>query len=419
MEEQRKPENALVPALRLEGFSDPWEQRKAGDRLVVLRGGSPRPIESYITSDPSGVNWIKIGDVEPGSMYITRTSERIRREGVSKSREVFAGDLLLSNSMSFGRPYILQVNGCIHDGWLLIRDAEGRFDTIFLQQMLSTPSMARQYKALAAGGVVNNLNSELVQSATIAFPGKAEQIKIGALFQKLDSLIALHQRKHEKLKTVKQSLLEKMFPKEGEDVPEIRFEGFTDPWEQRKLGEICEGLSYGVGAAAVPFDGATRYLRITDIDDETHQFLEDDLSSPDPSFSLSDTDYLRPGEIVFARTGASVGKTYLNRDDAGDIVFAGFLIRAVLQEGNNPEFVYQQTLSESYKNYVAITSQRSGQPGVNAQEYSEWILWICDKDEQARIGALFQKFDLLIALHQRELDIFKNLKQALLEKMFV
>ena len=194
MEEQRKSENALVPALRLEGFSDPWEQRKAGDRLVVLRGGSPRPIESYITSDPSGVNWIKIGDVEPGSMYITRTSERIRREGMSKSREVFAGDLLLSNSMSFGRPYILQVNGCIHDGWLLIRDAEGRFDTIFLQQMLSTPSMARQYKALAAGGVVNNLNSELVQSATIAFPGKAEQIKIGALFQKLDLLIALHQR---------------------------------------------------------------------------------------------------------------------------------------------------------------------------------------------------------------------------------
>ena len=211
LEKMFPKEGEDVPEIRFEGFTDPWEQRKAGDRLVVLRGGSPRPIESYITSDPSGVNWIKIGDVEPGSMYITRTSERIRREGVSKSREVFAGDLLLSNSMSFGRPYILQVNGCIHDGWLLIRDAEGRFDTIFLQQMLSTPSMARQYKALAAGGVVNNLNSELVQSATIAFPGKAEQIKIGALFQKLDSLIALHQRELGILKNLKQALLEKMF----------------------------------------------------------------------------------------------------------------------------------------------------------------------------------------------------------------
>ena len=211
LEKMFPKEGEDVPEIRFEGFTDPWEQRKAGDRLVVLRGGSPRPIESYITSDPSGVNWIKIGDVEPGSMYITRTSERIRREGVSKSREVFAGDLLLSNSMSFGRPYILQVNGCIHDGWLLIRDAEGRFDTIFLQQMLSTPSMARLYKALAAGGVVNNLNSELVQSATIAFPGKAEQIKIGALFQKLDSLIALHQRELDILKNLKQALLEKMF----------------------------------------------------------------------------------------------------------------------------------------------------------------------------------------------------------------
>ena len=211
LEKMFPKEGEDVPEIRFEGFTDPWEQRKAGDRLVVLRGGSPRPIESYITSDPSGVNWIKIGDVEPGSMYITRTSERIRREGVSKSREVFAGDLLLSNSMSFGRPYILQVNGCIHDGWLLIRDAEGKFDTIFLQQMLSTPSMARQYKALAAGGVVNNLNSELVQSATIAFPGKAEQIKIGALFQKLDSLIALHQRELDILKNLKQALLEKMF----------------------------------------------------------------------------------------------------------------------------------------------------------------------------------------------------------------
>ena len=123
------------------------------------------------------------------------------------------------------------------------------------------------------------------------------------------------------------------------------------------MGEICEGLSYGVGAAAVPFDGKTRYLRITDIDDETHRFLEDDLSSPDPNFALSETDYLRPGEIVFARTGASVGKTYLNRENSRDIVFAGFLIRAALQEENNSEFVYQQTLSESYRSYVAQASQ--------------------------------------------------------------
>ena len=185
-------------------------------------------------------------------------------------------------------------------------------------------------------------------------------------------------------------------------VPAIRFKGFTDPWEQRKLGEISEGLSYGIGAAAVPFDGKTRYLRITDIDDETHQFLENDLSSPDSSFDLSESDYLKFGEMVFARTGASVGKTYLNREKDSDIVFAGFLIRAILLENYDAEFVYQQTLSEAYSKFVTITSQRSGQPGINAQEYAAWELWVCDELEQHQIGVFFQKLDHLITLHQRK-----------------
>ena len=174
-----------------------WEQRKLGDCLLVQRGGSPRPIDDYITDDPKGINWIKIGDVAPGSRYITNTAEKIKPEGEAKSRRVYVGDLVLSNSMSFGRPYILQVEGCIHDGWLVIRDEEELFDTEFLQQLLSTSEMYEQYRALAAGGVVNNLNSELVQSALIVVPSLPEQRAIGALFARLDSLITLHQRQAE------------------------------------------------------------------------------------------------------------------------------------------------------------------------------------------------------------------------------
>lgn len=398
MEEQRKSENALVPALRLEGFSDPWEQRKVGEILQI----------AFRAVDLEDDKKYQLVTVKRRNEGIVERARMAGRDILVKSyQEILAGDFVISK-----RQLVHGGNGLVpphlsrsivSNEYLVIEESKD-ISTEFWALISRTKSMYRQYFLSSFGVDIEKLVFDVQdwKKREITLPKRREQEKLETLFQKLDSLIALHQRKHEKLKTVKQSLLEKMFPKEGEDVPEIRFEGFTDPWEQRKLGEICEGLSYGVGAAAVPFDGATRYLRITDIDDETHQFLEDDLSSPDPSFSLSDTDYLRPGEIVFARTGASIGKTYLNRDDAGDIVFAGFLIRAVLQEGNNPEFVYQQTLSESYKNYVAITSQRSGQPGVNAQEYSEWILWICDKDEQARIGALFQKFDLLIALHQRE-----------------
>lgn len=414
MEEQRKSENALVPALRFEGFSDPWEQRTFDEFVYASgsRNADNLDLESHSVSNTSG---------------FVPQSEQFENGGTMAEADKTAYWIVEPGSFAYN-PARINVGSI---GYLATREnvivsslyevfrSDETCDDRFLWHWLKSALFAKQIEALQEGGVRLYFFFDKLLKSEITMPSIREQSIIGSLFDRLDSLIALHQRKHEKLKTVKQSLLEKMFPKEGEDVPEIRFEGFTDPWEQRKLGEICEGLSYGVGAAAVPFDGATRYLRITDIDDETHQFLEDDLSSPDPSFSLSDTDYLRPGEIVFARTGASVGKTYLNRDDAGDIVFAGFLIRAVLQEGNNPEFVYQQTLSESYKNYVAITSQRSGQPGVNAQEYSEWILWICDKDEQARIGALFRKLDSLIALHQHELDILKNLKQALLEKMFV
>lgn len=398
MEEQRKSENALVPALRFEGFSDPWEQRKAGDRLVVLRGGSPRPIESYITSDPSGVNWIKIGDVEPGSMYITRTSERIRREGVSKSREVFAGDLLLSNSMSFGRPYILQVNGCIHDGWLLIRDAEGRFDTIFLQQMLSTPSMARQYKALAAGGVVNNLNSELVQSATIAFPGKAEQIKIGALFQKLDSLIALHQRKHEKLKTVKQSLLEKMFPKEGEDVPEIRFEGFTDPWEQRRLGEICDEVTRRNPLSEAPV------MMIT----AESGFIEQSerYSTDNAGESLQKYIVLRRGELAYNH-GASKLRPFgscfnLLADEARiPFVYHCFSLRSDCPAFTSLELNGGQ-VEDQLRTLVSSGARMDGLLNISFEEYQTVRLLLPSLDEQRQIAGLFAKLDSLIALHQRE-----------------
>ena len=167
--------------------------------MLIQRGGSPRPIDSYITHDSNGINWIKIGDVEPGETYITSTEDKIIPEGASKSRWVYPGDLILSNSMSFGRPYILSISGCIHDGWLLIRDEKKRFDKEFLVQYLSSDSMLSQYKALAAGSTVNNLNKDLVGSTTISFPSMKEQHEIGSFFTNLDACISLHQRKQESM----------------------------------------------------------------------------------------------------------------------------------------------------------------------------------------------------------------------------
>ena len=187
---------SLYPEIRFAGFTDPWEQRKLSELVEIERGGSPRPIERYITDDPCGLNWVKIGDAPELGRYITQTTEKIKPEGLAKTRQVYPGDLVLSNSMSFGRPYIMAIKGCIHDGWLLIRDAQKHFDPIFLCHMLGAPQMLNQYRMFAAGSTVNNLNKELVGKAIVSLPSKDEQREIGIVLDRLDSLITLHQRKY-------------------------------------------------------------------------------------------------------------------------------------------------------------------------------------------------------------------------------
>ena len=177
-----------------------WEQRKFSELVTIERGGSPRPIDKFITKDENGLNWIKIGDAPEQGNYIAHTAEKIIPEGLSKTREVHPGDLILSNSMSFGRPYIMAIDGCIHDGWLLIRDTKNNFDLKFLCILLGTDNMLNQYKAMAAGSTVNNLNKELVGSTTVLYPLLDEQAKIGEYFARLDNLITLHQRKQNAMK---------------------------------------------------------------------------------------------------------------------------------------------------------------------------------------------------------------------------
>ena len=193
----------------------------------------------------------------------------------------------------------------------------------------------------------------------------------------------------------------------------------TYAWEQRKLGDIATSFEYGLNAAAEEFDGLNKYLRITDIDDDTHEFRIDDLTTPQANLSASDDYLLREGDLLFARTGASVGKTYLYRPFDGKVYFAGFLIRAHIGNRADPEFIFQTTLTERYRKYVAVTSQRSGQPGVNAQEYSDFDILLPALPEQRQIGLMLHGIDNLITLHQRKLELLQNVKRSMLDKMFV
>ena len=171
---------------------DNWIFCKLGEVNTIARGGSPRPIKNYLTDDANGVNWIKIGDAQKNSKYINSVKEKIKAEGVKKSRVVHKGDFLLTNSMSFGRPYILNVDGCIHDGWLVISPMGNAYMPDFLYYLLSSSFAYEQFAKVASGGVVTNLNSDKVANSAFPLPPHAEQhrivAKIEELFAQLDKI---------------------------------------------------------------------------------------------------------------------------------------------------------------------------------------------------------------------------------------
>ena len=167
---------------------DSWEWVRLGTVLEIARGGSPRPIQQYLTTKPDGINWIKIGDTDKGGKYIYKTKEKIRPEGVAKSRMVHSGDFLLTNSMSFGRPYILKSDGCIHDGWLVLSNRFECYSVDFLYYILSSPFAYYQFCDSVSGAVVKNLNSDKVANALFPLPPLSEQKRI---VQRIEELLPL------------------------------------------------------------------------------------------------------------------------------------------------------------------------------------------------------------------------------------
>ncbi|WHZ33172.1 restriction endonuclease subunit S [Desemzia incerta] len=189
-------------------------------------------------------------------------------------------------------------------------------------------------------------------------------------------------------------------------------------WEQRKLVELSESFEYGLNASAIAYDGENKYLRITDIDDASRKLIQNKLTSPEYDLKKADNYLLQHGDILFTRTGASVGKTYRYDEKDGKVYYAGFLIRARIKSTYNPEFIFQNTLTSKFKNFIRITSQRSGQPGINANEYGSFEIFIPNKEEQSRVASLFKHLDDTIALHQEKLEKLKQLKRAYLQVIF-
>ncbi|MGG5372054.1 restriction endonuclease subunit S [Enterococcus sp. AZ196] len=203
-------EDLLIGRKRINNLNNRWSKVVLGDVVRIHRGGSPRPIQNYLTTSSEGINWIKIGDVGSKDKYIKSTSQKITLEGVTSSRRVYKGDFLLSNSMSYGRPYILDINGAIHDGWLVLQEYNEYFDTDFLYYYLGSDIVLNQYLSKAAGSSVLNLNKELVASVEIIKPDILEQKEIARILSDMDQEVNKIEEKLEKYKKIKQGMMEQL-----------------------------------------------------------------------------------------------------------------------------------------------------------------------------------------------------------------
>lgn len=347
-----------------------WEQRKFGDLGSVAMC---KRIFKEQTSTDGDIPFYKIGTfgAEPDAFISRELFEEYR----GKFQYPNIGDMLISASGTIGRTVEYKgEEAYFQDSNIVWFKHDDRVDNSFLKCIYEIVKWSG-----IEGSTIKRLYNDNFLKTEFSMPKVAEQQQIGMYFQSLDHLITLHQ--------CKCHLLLKLL---------------HNDWEQRKLGEIASSFEYGLNAAAKEYDGENKYIRITDIDDNTHEFLTYNLTSPDIDLTDVENYKLAEGDILFARTGASVGKSYIYRDSDGLVYYAGFLIRARIREEYDAEFVFQSTLTDKYNKYIAVTSQRSGQPGVNAQEYSEFEIRVPEKEEQTKIGTYFHNLDHLITLHHRK-----------------
>lgn len=290
----------------------------------------------------------------------------------------------------------------------------------YLGYFFNSTQYHNQLLPLIQGAKVSSISKKALNNTIIVYPSTSEQQKIADCLSSLDDLIEATAQKVDALKEHKKGLMQRLFPAEGKNVPDLRFPEFqaSEKWKECILGNcLLEQPRYGINAPAVPFQKELpTYIRITDIS-------EDGYFLPNPKVSVNhdavDNFYLGIGDLVFARTGASVGKCYKYRKEDGKLVFAGFLIKVSPDQTRlSPDFLFQFTFSQLYWKWVDLTSTRSGQPGINSKEFASMMLYLPTKDEQQKIANCLFSLDELIEATSRKVEILKEHKKGLMQQLF-
>lgn len=407
-------EQAKVPAIRFAGFTDPWEQRELVDIAEIVGGGTPDTNNSnYWDGD---IDWYAPAELG-NNIYAESSTRKITQAGFdSCSTKMLPADktILFTSRAGIGNTAILRHSACTNQGFqsLVIGDA----DVYFVYSM--SERIKKWAEEKASGSTFLEISGRQLETMPVNLPSLVEQQAIGSFFSHLDDLITLHQRKYDKLVIFKKSMLEKMFPKDGESVPEIRFAGFTDPWEQRKLSEVATFGGGHTPPMADPDNYEDGYVLWVTSQDVKSNYLDRTTTQITEKGAKELTLYPAGSLVMVTRSGilrhtlpvAELRKpSTVNQD-----------IRVILPQGECcGEWLLQFFISHNKELLLEFGKTGTTVESVDFGKIKDMLLYMPSTVEQQQIGDFFAKLDSLITLHQRKLELLQDIKKSLLDKMFV
>ena len=410
---------ADIPKIRFKGFTEPWEQRKLGELAEIVGGGTPSTsVNSYWDGD---IDWYAPAEIGE-QIYLESSQRKITEEGLNKSSAKILpiGTVLFTSRAGIGKTAILQKEGCTNQGFQSIVPNKEKLDSYFI--FTRSEELKRYGETVGAGSTFVEVSGKQMANMELMMPKTMpEQQQIGEFFTNLDNLITLHQRKCDDTKELKKYMLQKMFPKNGEKFPEIRFKGFTEAWEQRKLGDLADvtklaGFEF---TEHVVYSDEGNIIALRGLNIKNGQLILDDVKYIDGSnFSKLSRSKLFIDDIMFTYVG-TVGEVALIKEN-DRFYLAPNVSRIRVKSDDSPKFISHYMRTDNFKNKVIFPLiATSSQPALSMENIRKFMINMPkNRDEQDRLAEYFESLDHIITLHQRKCDTLKELKKYMLQNMF-
>ncbi|WP_087281324.1 restriction endonuclease subunit S [Eubacterium sp. An3] len=412
MEQKKK-----TPQVRFKGYDDTWEQRKLGDIADIVGGGTPSTSnDDYWDGD---IDWYAPAEIAD-QIYVSSSERKITQQGYenSSAKMLPVGTVLFTSRAGIGKTAILCKEGCTNQGFQSIVPHENMLDPYFI--FSRTDELKRYGEIKGAGSTFVEVSGKQMASMELMMPKTIEeQNAIGSYFQNLDHIITLHQRKYDQLIKMKTAMLEKMFPKNGSLYPEIRFEGFTGAWEQRKLGDIYGSIGNAFVGTVTPYyvEDGHFYLESNNVKDGQINY-NSEIFINDEFYEKQKDKWLHTGDMVMVQSG-HVGHAAVIPEELDNTAAHALIMFRNPKEKIESYFLNYEYQTENSKKKIENITTGNTIKHILASDMQKFVVDVPTYAEQKAIADYFQHLDNLITLHQRKLEKLKNIKKACLEKMFV